>query len=284
MKFIFYLLRFVPLKLLSKMSGRLSRIYVPLFIRSSIYKAFGRKYGVRFSEIAREINQYENFVDFFTRDLREGSRPIAEGQNFTSPVDGRILQRGDIDDSGRLLQAKSINYKLEELLLEPELVNQFLNGSYATFYLAPGDYHHIHAPLTGTIKKRVYIPGALFPVSLGAVRNIPSLYCTNERVLTLMETERGALMVIMVGATNVGSIGLQYEPDFREEQVFASKKGQVQKREFKESPVSVLKGERLGTFYLGSTVIVITEKRVKWLTSLEENQAVLLGQLIEDIG
>ncbi len=276
-------LKFLPLKCISKIAGVLSRVYLPLFFRKVLYGSFSRVYGVNLSESENEVEEFERFSDFFTRSLKAGIRPLGEG--LVSPVDGRILEFGDIKDN-LLFQAKGLYYTLEDLFV-PEEYNPeeyklsypdvFRNGSFSCFYLAPGDYHHIHAPLDGTVIERIYVPGALLPVSLSAVRSVPALYCTNERVISILATSLGLLAVIKVGATNVGSIGLEYENDFRTN--LDACKPQEKIRKF-NSEIQVKKGDRLGTFYLGSTVIVVSEKKVSYMSDIYPHMKVKYGQSI----
>ncbi|HMO16497.1 MAG TPA: archaetidylserine decarboxylase [Oligoflexia bacterium] len=286
---LYSILRFVPLHLLSRISGILASVTLPVKLRKPLYTLFGRIYGVRFHEVENKLEDYSRFVDFFTRNLIADARSIENGTSILSPVDGRVLEYGNINNS-ELIQAKGITYTTHDLISDKQLVNRFEHGSYATFYLAPGDYHHIHSPVTGSLLKRVYIPGALFPVSLGAVKNIPSLYCSNERVISWISATDEDWLVIFVGATNVGSIGLSYEPEFRQQQGKAryqsqfSRKlgGDVLVKEYSDKPIPIYRGERIGTFYLGSTVIIISSRKISWIDSLTSGSRVFYGTRIGD--
>lgn len=276
--FPYSILRFLPLKLLSKITGILANVRLSEKVRRPLFSWYCNFYKVNREEAEKDIFEYETFLSLFTRNLKEGLRIPGEG--LVSPVDGRILEFGTIQND-LIIQAKGLHYTLEEIFGDEEygtsFASSFLNGSYACFYLAPGDYHHIHAPLGGIIRERIYIPGALLPVSLGAVKSIPSLYCTNERVITMLETEDGLLAVVKVGATNVGSIGLEYEKGFHE--INSALKSRERIRKFDQSFVCK-KGDRLGTFYLGSTVIILSQKQISFNRELHAHKKVEYGESI----
>jgi len=253
----------------------LASIRLPVSFRSPLYGLFSNFYEVRLEEAEFPRNAYPSFGSFFTRRLKEGLRPIGSG--LISPVDGRIAQCGDIEN-GSLLQAKGIHYTVKELLGGMGQDTRFQNGSFATFYLAPGDYHHIHSPVGGRIVKRIYIPGALLPVSMGAVRSIPSLYCTNERLISIIETDDDIYAVVKVGATNVGSIGIAYEASFLRE--LKGLRVGVDIKTF-DPGLEIKKGDLLGTFHLGSTVVLLTGKIKGFDTQITLGTRVRMGQSLE---
>jgi phosphatidylserine decarboxylase len=269
---------FFLLRLLSQLTGMVSRIYIPVSLRRVLFLSFSRIYGVSVMEAEKEVSEYATFADFFTRNLKKGTRPLGEG--LLSPVDGKILEYGTIRGDV-LIQAKGLEYTLGELFGYKERAEYytglFENGSFCSFYLAPGDYHHIHSPVSGEIVERIYIPGSLLPVGLSAVKAIPSLYCTNERVITVIKAEEGCFGVVKVGATNVGTIGLEYETGFHRAGRKQKMKDKVKKL---SNPVPVLKGQRLGTFYLGSTVIILSQKKLDFSDDVNAYMKVLFGQSI----
>ncbi|PHS33612.1 MAG: phosphatidylserine decarboxylase [Methylophaga sp.] len=216
------------------------------------------RYKVNINEAAEtNLSTYSSFNTFFTRALREGIRPIADGDNImTSPVDGAISQIGKID-AGRIIQAKGRNYSVVELLGgDATLAAQFEQGQFATIYLSPKDYHRIHMPLTGTLNMMRYIPGKLFSVNPRTARAVPKLFARNERVVTVFETEQGPLVMVLVGAIFVGSM----------ETVWAGKITPPYSRDVKKwdyegkEAIRLEKGQEMGRFNMGSTVVLLLPK------------------------
>ena len=172
-------------------------------------KAFAKKYNIDMSIAQKEqFSDYASFNEFFIRPLKENARPI--NQNPTAlclPADGRISECGHIDDN-RLLQAKGHFFRLDDLLAEDkELVEAFKNGEFATTYLSPRDYHRVHMPCDGTLRKMIYVPGDLFSVNPFLAQHVPNLFARNERVICVFDTEFGSMVQILVGATITASIG-----------------------------------------------------------------------------
>lgn len=266
------LLSLVPKNILSSLFGAFSRCRFPTPINQALLNWFAKRYGVQLSEAEKPIESYPSLHDFFTRDLREGIRPISQG--IVSPVDGAISEQGPIEN-GQLIQAKGKLYSLEELLGSEQAAQQFAQGYFVTIYLAPGDYHHIHSPISGDIQGFIGIPGSLWPVNAGSVSEIPKLFCQNERVISFIQSrDFGRVAVVKVGATNVGSIRLTYDSfvsnrsplsqtvlnlrnSFSNGGPTGMKAHQVQKVLEPGKPVKA--GERIATFELGSTVILVFE-------------------------
>ena len=171
-------------------------------------------------------------------------------------MDGRLGAHGDVH-AGRLIQAKGVDYSAEALLGSADWARRFQNGSFATLYLSPRDYHRIHTPTSGTVLETRHEPGTLWPVNPPAVRRIPQLFAVNERVSCLLATEQGAIAVVLVGATNVGSIRLAYSD-------FVSNRGRARRQPPPPVEPHLARGAHLATFELGSTVILLTEQRVHW--------------------
>jgi len=221
---------------------------------------------------------YETFNAFFTRALKPGVRPVVEGENeLACPVDGAVSQARPIED-GRIFQAKGHDYSLEQLLGgSAERAAPFQDGSFATIYLSPRDYHRIHMPLTGTLREMVHVPGRLFSVNPATTRVIPGLFARNERVVSIFDTEIGPMAMVKVGAVNVGSI----------ETVWAGEVTPPAGRVIRswnydnDEAVTLEKGEEMGRFNMGSTVIVVFgPEAVEWSDAIQPGAPVRLGQLL----
>lgn len=234
-------------KLAAAKAGALTTMLIKLFIKQYKIDMSEAKYS--------DPAHYKTFNEFFTRPLKDGVRPMVEDTDIiTHPVDGAISQLGDIVD-GQLIQAKGHDYSLKALLGGSEDdTTPFLGGKFATIYLAPKDYHRIHMPIDGTLSKMIYVPGDLFSVNPLTAQNVPNLFARNERVVAIFETEIGPLAMVLVGATIVASIetiwaGTVTPPAGSD--VFSwnyPTKG--------ENAITLKKGEEMGRFKLGSTVVL----------------------------
>ena len=242
-------------------------------------RAFARKYGVDVKEAERPIEEYPTFTEFFTRRLKPGMRPIAPGELLpVSPVDGTVGELGDIVES-RLYQAKDKHYTLAELIGGPEAeedARQFAGGAFCTIYLAPHNYHRIHAPLGGRITGYVNMPGQLWPVNPVGVRNVEKLFCVNERLTTFLKTPRGACGVVAVGATNVGRIRALYD-----DVVTNVRRTRQTERKIYGEPLPVEKGGELAVFEMGSTVVLLFAPGVKLAQRLSPGMPIKLGEPLE---
>ncbi|MFT3741644.1 MAG: archaetidylserine decarboxylase [Gammaproteobacteria bacterium] len=220
--------------------------------------------------------QYPTFNDFFTRELRPGIRPIAPGEDIiTSPVDGKISQFGLVEN-GRLIQAKGFDFSLVELLSEESLAKPFQHGKFVTFYLAPKDYHRIHMPLTGKLEQMVYVPGQLFSVNDRSARQIPRLFARNERVIAFFDTNLGPMAMVLVGAMIVASIETTWAG-----LIAPSRKPGIQKWRYYGNEMMLQKGDEMGRFQLGSTVITIfADPHIQWNQSVALSRQVILGQAL----
>jgi len=249
-----------------------------VFIKNFLISYFIKRYAVNMDE-AIEPNPfaYASYNLFFTRKLKPECRPLASASKaIVSPADGQIAQVGAINDQ-RIIQAKAHDYSVQDLLGgDKQLAQHFSNGSFATIYLAPKDYHRVHMPLAGRLKKMQYIPGQLFSVNTHAAENIPNLFARNERVVTIFDTDAGKMAVILVGAMIVGSIetvwaGTITPPHFETINTW--------EYDFLEQPIDLDKGAELGHFKLGSTVIVLfAPKAVAWDPELQHNMSIKMGQ------
>lgn len=258
-------------RVLSFIVGVVASVPIPGFLRSFIYTAYGKMYGVKFEEVERALISYRSLGEFFSRSLVSGSRVISDP--FCIPADGRISSCGSISNQ-ELLQAKGKSYTIGELLLDGSLGAEFNGGSYFTIYLAPGDYHRVHSPVTGVLKSIRHISGALYPVSENITKRCSKVFVGNERVCLIYDTkEFGSVCVVLVGALNVGSISVDQ---------FSIKTNQSFLEIFSPALLSVFNveyavniGEEIGRFNLGSTVIVITQSNLQ--SHLIEGQKVNMG-------
>ncbi|KJY97739.1 Phosphatidylserine decarboxylase proenzyme [Pseudoalteromonas sp. THAF3] len=225
-------------------------------LTTSLIKLFIKQYKIDMSEAQHEDpSHYQSFNEFFTRPLKAGIRPLCEDDNIIAhPVDGAISQLGDINE-GQLLQAKGHHYSVQTLLGGNQAdAEPFLGGKFATIYLAPKDYHRIHMPVDGTLKRMIYVPGDLFSVNPLTAQNVPNLFARNERVVAIFDTDIGPLAMVLVGATIVASIetvwaGTVTPPAGKD--VFSWDYPSEGNR-----AVKLKKGEEMGRFKLGSTVIL----------------------------
>jgi phosphatidylserine decarboxylase len=224
-------------------------------MRRPLYTAFARWYGAQLDEAELAPEDYPSFGSFFARRLRPGSRTLpSDPDAVIAPCDGALAARGEADGE-TMIQAKGHDYSLVDLVVDAELGERLENGTYLTYYLSPKDYHRVHAPLAGAVLGYRYVPGTLFPVSPRFADEIDGLFVRNERVVIEMDTARGPVAVVMVGATGVGNMELTYLPGEPVESRAFRGKGPVRVRH--ESPVAVARGDELGAFHLGSTVVVI---------------------------
>jgi phosphatidylserine decarboxylase len=276
---LFALLQYVlPKQLLSRFIYRLMRSETP-FIKRLIITHFLRGYQVNMAEaIQSDALAYRSFNDFFTRALRPGVRPVAlEEDAIASPVDGTLSQRGPLNGES-LLQAKGCHYSLTELLAgDAEAIDAYRGGTFSCIYLAPYNYHRIHMPVAGRLRNTVHVPGDLFSVNAATVRAVPRVFARNERVICDFDTAFGRMALILVGALFVGSMqtvhcGEINPPPRRRKSPTAIATGAG--REF-------AKGEELGRFNMGSTVILLFQHdRARWEGALAPEVRVLLGQRI----
>ncbi len=264
----------IPHHLLSLAMYYLTRCEIRWF-KNAFIRFIIKLYKVNIEEAAdKNITNYPCFNAFFTRELREGARPIAKSA-IVSPVDGAISQIGAINRS-QVIQAKGHHYNVLELLGgDDNLARHFEQGQFATIYLSPKDYHRIHMPLTGTLQKMRYIPGKLFSVSPRTARTVPNLFARNERVVTTFDTEFGPMVMVLVGAIFVGSMETvwsgQVTPPYG--------KAIAQWTYTGKEAITLKKGQEMGRFNMGSTVILLmTEQAPNFDEILAEFDVMKLGQ------
>jgi phosphatidylserine decarboxylase len=268
----------LPQQLLSRGMYRLARSTRPAIKNAAIRLLRSAYPQIDLGEAEEpDPYRYPSFNAFFTRALRPGVRPLASGPDaLVSPVDGTLSQFGEID-SGRMLQAKGIEYTAAALLGDAATAAQFAAGRYACIYLAPYDYHRIHVPLAARLRATRYLPGRLFSVNAATARTIPGLFGLNERVVCEFETRQGALALVMVGALFVGSIETVYAGEINppperggEPRVIAVGEG-----------LAFEKGAELGRFNMGSTVVVLWQGQPgPFAPELTVGARLRLGQLL----
>jgi phosphatidylserine decarboxylase len=268
----------LPQHALSRLILRATRVRTPWF-KNWLIRGFLKLYTIDMSEAAEsDPLSFGSFNEFFTRALKPGVRSIAADSNaIACPVDGAISEAGKIDGE-RLLQAKGRSYTLTELLAAQPWARNFEGGSFATLYLAPFNYHRVHMPLRGKLKETVYVPGRLFSVNATTAAHVPKLFARNERVLTLFDTAHGQVALVMVGALNVGSMATAWSGDITP----------AARRVITRLPpqeVSLDKGEELGRFNMGSTVILLFQRdRARWNAEVRAGAVVKLGQSLGSLG
>ena len=224
-------------------------------LTTAVIRWFVARYGVNMQEAANpDIASYSSFNEFFTRPLREDARPLADA-DFLCPVDGTISQVGAIE-RGDILQAKGHSYTAAALVGgDAQLAEQFSDGNFATLYLSPRDYHRIHMPCAGRLRRMVYVPGELFSVNPATVRGVPGLFARNERVVCVFDGEFGPFVMALVGATIVGSIGTVWHGV-----VNPPRSGKIREWHYDGQEVALRKGQEMGRFLLGSTVVMLFPK------------------------
>lgn len=266
-----------PQHLLSRLAGILTTCQKTWF-KNWLIDRFIKRYGVDMSTaVETDSHQYINFNAFFTRVLRKDARPIVDApQTIACPVDGSISQLGKIDQ-GDIIQAKGFNYSVQQLLGgAAERAAPFLGGSFITIYLAPKDYHRVHIPVAATLREMIYVPGSLFSVNPLTTDTVPNLFARNERVAMLFDTPVGAMAVIMVGAMLVANIQIAWEGIVTPPQSKA-----VRVWNYVGQNKQFAKGDELGYFQLGSTVIVLFEADcARWVETLQPAEVVRFGQLL----
>ena len=264
--------QFVPQQKISKVAGRLAASRHP-WVKRTFIRSFAKAYDVSLDEYERQsLNAYESFNDFFTRELQEDARVIDTTINgIVSPADGMISQLGQIHDH-KLLQAKGRDYDIGQLLANSADGDYFADGSFATVYLAPSNYHRVHMPFDGTLIKTRYVPGTLFSVNNTTAANVPDLFARNERLVCMFDTAYGKAAVVMVGAMIVAGI----------ETVATGKISRTDDIQEADHDMSFKKGDELGRFYLGSTAIVVMPKAAKtdWQATMKHGSMVQMGQLL----
>ncbi len=242
----------LPQRALTTFAGRIASAQAGS-LTTALIRRFIARYGVDMSEAANpDITSYASFNDFFTRALRPGARPLSKA-DLICPVDGAVSQFGAID-SDQIFQAKGHHYSTTTLLGgDAALAAQFQNGHFATIYLSPRDYHRIHMPCHGQLRRMVHVPGALFSVNPTTARGVPGLFARNERVVCVFDSARGPFVMVLVGATIVGSMATVWHGV-----VNPPRTGTLRSWDYAgKPPVKLRQGDEMGRFLLGSTIVLL---------------------------
>ena len=266
----------LPKRALTNFAGRVASSdgrFAPQIIRW-----FARKYGVNMEEASNpNLASYRSFNEFFTRALRDGARPLADA-DLVCPVDGAVSQLGAIEHD-QIFQAKGHRYSTTAMVGgDRQLAALFDHGSFATIYLSPRDYHRIHMPCDARLLRMIYVPGALFSVNPATARGVPGLFARNERTVCVFESAFGPFVLVMVGATIVGSMQTTWHGV-----VNASRSGKIREWLYDDQQIVFNKGEEMGRFLLGSTVVMlfppgVVEFNPEWVAAGAVRMGESMGQ------
>jgi phosphatidylserine decarboxylase len=262
----------IPKKQLSYYIGNVAYNQWPKPLADLSVKMFARLVGINVEEAEKPLDEYKTIGEFFSRKLKAGVRPI-QGE-VVHPCDSRITQSGKIVE-GVLIQAKGIKYTLDEFLPQTPWADSLEGGVFTTYYLSPKDYHRVHAPHTAKIAWLKYFPGELWPVNKWSLRNVPGVLAINERVAIGLDTPKGKMILVMVGATNVGSMTFAFDSSIKTNQYpFKNQRLLIEY----PKPKAITVGDELGTFNLGSTVVLLTTPEMSWPVC--EPKIVKMGEIL----
>jgi len=279
-RFLVFLQYALPRFWLTSLVYRLARIKTPA-IKDFLISRFVRLYEVAVDEVKLTVpDDFATFNDFFVRELDPGARPIDNSPNAViSPVDGTVSAAGIINGNS-IFQAKGLDYTLEDLLAtDLQEARSYIDGSFATIYLAPFNYHRVHAPFDGEVVAARYVPGDLFSVNATTATYVPGLFRRNERLVLHCKTALGPAVLVFVGALNVGSISTPWSGEIR-----PRKNGVVEMIELDNASREIKKGDLLGWFNMGSTVIVLMPQgAIQWGPTLQSGKTVQMGVAIATV-
>jgi len=273
---VFVLLQYLlPKQLMTVLAGKLASLRAGK-LTTNVIRWFIARYQVNMAEAATsDPASFSSFNDFFTRPLRFGARPLANAP-FTCPVDGALSQFGAILND-QIFQAKGHHYSTAALVGgDTELAAHFQDGSFATIYLSPKDYHRIHMPCDGCLSRMIHVPGELFSVNPATARGVPGLFARNERVVCLFDTAHGPFLLVLVGATIVGSMATVWHGVIN-----PPRPGVVRNWQYSEQSIDIKQGDEMGRFLLGSTVVMLFPKgAISFSDSWQPDLTVRLGELM----
>lgn len=247
---------------------------------TGVIKKFAAVFNVEMNDAVNpSLDNYKTFNAFFTRALKPEARPIAAGESeIASPADGRISAIGDIHDA-RVFQAKGRDYSLLTLLGgDGDATEKLGNGRFTTIYLSPRDYHRLHMPIAGRLIKQTHVPGRLFSVGPHTVKTLPDLFARNERVIAQFDTEHGLMALVLVGAMNVAAIETVWDG-----LVTPPQQSAMSSKDYTDQNIQLAKGEEMGRFNMGSTIIVLLENPSAWRVDMQAGDAVRMGQFLGQI-
>jgi len=264
--------RLLPQHSLSRLLGRVAESEKP-WLKDFLIRQAMSSYGIDLTEAKlKNTIDYPSFNAFFTRHLDDGVRPIASGENlFVSPADGVISQLGSVS-GGSIFQAKGFSYSVQSLLgCDQDTAARFHQGSFATIYLSPKDYHRVHMPFDGELQSALYVPGKLFSVNDATAGQVDGLFARNERLSCLFDTSQGLLAVVMVGALFVAGIESIWQRRYVP---------RAPHRRFFDPKLFLAKGAEMGAFRFGSTVIVVSEKALRWEANFQPGSRCRMGEAL----
>ena len=245
------LIPLLPKNDLSHAVGRIVHKKLPGPIGRKSVEIFARYYDINLDEAEHALEYYPTIGALFTRKLKEGLRPVANG--IVHPADAVITEAAAIKDM-QLIQAKNRTYSVAGLLGGGPYVDRFHDGNFATYYLCPTDYHRVHSPVDGQIIWSNHIPGALWPVNDWSTEKIPDLFNINERIVVVIQTERGLVALVMVAATNVGNMSMTFDSKISTRIRKGDRRPQPKNY---EPPLKISRGDEVGIFHMGSTVVML---------------------------
>ena len=270
----YYFLWILPRNSFNRLCGLVADTKFPRFLLTLLIRLFSWKYGVNLEESSKQVSEYKNFNEFFTRKLLPDVRTLdPDKEAVLSPVDGILGESGVISNE-ILIQAKGLEYRLADLLKDSEKSKLYDGGIFITIYLAPYNYHRIHSMVSGEVSQFCYVPGDLWTVSPLGVHHVPELFARNERLITFFETDKGECAFVKIGATVVGRIRVVYHD------ISSNRFGATFQKSVLEPPLRVERGDEVGLFELGSTVICLFRPGQIELKDLKINQEILFGQAI----
>ena len=271
----------LPTRALSSGMHALTRIEA-IWFKNAFIKLFMRLFpSISLDEaVVQNATEFKSFNAFFTRALKPSARTVDEAASaFVSPVDGTVSQFGDIT-GGELIQAKGHTYSAQTLLAgRADWAAEFAGGQFITIYLAPYNYHRIHMPLKGTLREWAYVPGRLFSVNHATARALPGVFARNERVVALFDTELGPMAMVLVGALFVGSMETVWAGEISPPHV----RDPAPAIHTEAGTITLEKGMEMGRFNMGSTVILLTQKKLDWVSSLVSKLPLRMGERIANI-
>jgi phosphatidylserine decarboxylase len=272
------LFRWFPKHGFSRLMGVLARAPWPSWLLEPVIRLYIAAFRIDMAQFVAQAEPYPTFTAFFTRAVRPERRPIdARSDALVSPVDGAVIEGGEVR-RGRLIQAKGLDYGLGDLLGEAPGWERYDGGHFITLYLSPRDYHRIHSPCRGRVTRFAYLPGDLWTVSPTGVGSVPGLFARNERLVTFLETDFGEVALVAVGATVVGRIRVVYHA------ITSDRPGAWPLSAPLDPPFPLERGQELGRFELGSTVILLLPPGAARLDALQAGDAVRMGQTVAHAG
>jgi phosphatidylserine decarboxylase len=273
-------LKVLPRNWMSRAMGKVAGTRLPGPLAGVAVKGFGAVFGVDMGEVKDDLSSFDSVQSFFTRELKEGARPIDEAEDaLVSPCDGTWGAAGDVED-GTILQVKGRPYRVAELLADEDAAAPFADGTFATLYLSPRDYHRFHAPCAGRIIRADAIPGTLWPVNNAGVSLVDGLFAQNERIVAYVDTTGNGeadLAMVAVGATMVGKVKVNFAD------LETNEGGGLRRERYGEAGPMLSKGEEWGRFEFGSTIVLVSRRQKVRVKPRPAGESLRLGTRIGSI-